>query len=77
MKSNTMLKHLGVCRAAGGEKPPKSEGSGSSTGAETAGVAGGNARERGWRERTSESGDELTRLDFKTTETQRIISLGV
>ena len=23
---NTMLKHLGVCRAAGGEKPPKSEG---------------------------------------------------
>ena len=24
--SNTMLKHLGVCRAAGGEKPPKSEG---------------------------------------------------
>ena len=29
MKSNTMLKHLGVCRAAGGEKPPKSEGGGS------------------------------------------------
>jgi hypothetical protein len=27
--SNTMLKHLGVCRAAGGEKPPKSEGGGS------------------------------------------------
>ena len=24
-----MLKHLGVCRAAGGEKPPKSEGGGS------------------------------------------------
>ena len=22
-------------------------------------------KERGWRERTSESGDELTRLDFK------------
>ena len=29
MKSNTMLKHLGVCRAAGGEKPPKSGGGGS------------------------------------------------
>ena len=27
--SNTMLKHLGVCRAAGGEKPLKSEGGGS------------------------------------------------
>ena len=27
--SNTMLKHLGVCRAGGGEKPPKSEGGGS------------------------------------------------
>ena len=27
--SNTMLKHLGVCCAAGGEKPPKSEGGGS------------------------------------------------
>ena len=27
--ANTMLKHLGVCRAAGGEKPPKSEGGGS------------------------------------------------
>ena len=24
--SNTMLKHLGVCRVAGGEEPPKSEG---------------------------------------------------
>ena len=24
-----MLKHRGVCRAAGGEKPPKSEGGGS------------------------------------------------
>jgi len=44
-----MLKHLGVCRAAGGEKPPKSEGGGSEL------------CERG----------ELTRLDFKTTETQR------
>ena len=28
-------------------------------------------QERGWRERTSESGDVLTRLDFKTTKTQR------
>ena len=26
--TNTMLKHLGVGRAAGGEKPPKSEGGG-------------------------------------------------
>ena len=37
--SNTMLKHLGVCRAAGGEKPPKSEGGGSSTGSETVGAS--------------------------------------
>jgi hypothetical protein len=27
--TNTMLKHLGVGRAAGGEEPPKSEGGGS------------------------------------------------
>ena len=29
MIANTMLKHRGVCRAAGGEKPPKREGGGS------------------------------------------------
>ena len=29
MTANTMLKHRGGCRAAGGEKPPKSEGGGS------------------------------------------------
>ena len=43
--SNTMLKHLGGCRVAGGEQPPKSEGG-----------LGANARERGG----SKGWDEFT-----------------
>ena len=35
-----MLKHRGVCRAAGGEKPPKSEGGGSETPRAGAGAGG-------------------------------------